>query len=119
MIANLSSCRSPHTTGRAAYRARAGSTYAASYRRWPGTCRRARLGGVHGSGAAAVATVLAVADYNGIGPGLGAFLVVTAIAVATVFLIRSMNKQLKKIDFEEKPPSGPSRDGRGTSSHRP
>jgi hypothetical protein len=34
-------------------------------------------------------------------PGLLGFLVVAALGVATWFLIKSMNKQLKKIDFDE------------------
>lgn len=36
-----------------------------------------------------------------VAPGLLGFLVVAALGVATWFLIKSMNKQLKKIDFDE------------------
>jgi hypothetical protein len=45
-------------------------------------------------------SVLAV-DEDKVAPGLLGFLVVAALGVATWFLIRSMNKQLKKIDFDE------------------
>ncbi|MET7297853.1 hypothetical protein [Embleya sp. NPDC005575] len=34
-------------------------------------------------------------------PGLLGFVVVAAIAVATWLLLKSMNKQLKRVDFEE------------------
>lgn len=64
------------------------------------------------SGAAGGA-VLAI-DPNSVGPGLLGFLVVAGIAAATYFLIRSMNKRVKKIDFEEKPAGDGKRDaGKG------
>jgi len=47
-----------------------------------------------------------------VAPGLLGFLVVAALGVATWFLIKSMNKQLKKIDFDEsKTESRGERDG--------
>jgi hypothetical protein len=45
-------------------------------------------------------SVLAV-DEDKVAPGLLGFLIVAALGAATWFLIRSMNKQLKKIDFDE------------------
>lgn len=45
-------------------------------------------------------SVLAL-DSDRVAPGLLGFLVVAALGVATWFLIKSMNKQLKKIDFDE------------------
>jgi hypothetical protein len=49
--------------------------------------------------------VLAV-DADQVGPGLVALLFVVGLAVALVFLLRSLNKQLKRIRFEE-PGNGP------------
>ena len=48
-------------------------------------------------------TALSVIALNEdrVAPGLIGFLVVAALGVATWFLIKSMNKQLKKIDFDE------------------
>jgi hypothetical protein len=45
-------------------------------------------------------SVLAL-DEDRVAPGLLGFLVVAALGVATWFLIKSMSKQLKKIDFDE------------------
>jgi hypothetical protein len=44
--------------------------------------------------------VRAIQD-NKVSPGVLGFLVVAALGVATWFLIRSMNRQLHKIDFSE------------------
>lgn len=44
--------------------------------------------------------VLAI-DPATVKPGLLAFFVVAGLGVATFFLVRSMNKQLRKIDFDE------------------
>ncbi|MGA4540089.1 hypothetical protein ACPA54_08845 [Uniformispora flossi] len=41
-----------------------------------------------------------------VAPGLLGFTVVAVIAAATWFLLRSMTKQLKRVDFEEKTPDG-------------
>lgn len=50
--------------------------------------------------AVAALTGLAV-DDDQVTPGVVGFLIVVALGVATWFLIRSMLKQLKKIDFDE------------------
>lgn len=42
-------------------------------------------------------TAIAAAGYN-VGPGLLGFLVVAAIGFALFFLIKSMNKQISKIE---------------------
>ena len=47
--------------------------------------------------AAALSSSAANSTMNSVEPGLLAFLVVAAIGVALVFLLRSMNKQLRKI----------------------
>jgi MYXO-CTERM domain-containing protein len=39
-------------------------------------------------------------DGSGSGPGLTGFLVLAFLALAVVFLYRSMRKQLKRIDFD-------------------
>jgi len=39
-------------------------------------------------------------DGSGMGPGLTGFLVLAFLAVAVVFLYRSMRKQLRRIDFD-------------------
>jgi hypothetical protein len=44
----------------------------------------------------------AVEPENVTAGGVG-FLVIAGLAVGTVFLLRSLNKQLKKVDFEEEP----------------
>lgn len=47
-----------------------------------------------------------------VAPGLLGFTVVAVIAAATWFLLKSMTKQLKRVDFEEKKPPAP---GGGTT----
>jgi hypothetical protein len=43
-----------------------------------------------------------------VNPGLLGFVIVALLGVATFLLIRSMHRQLKKIDFDEQgPPPGP------------
>ena len=56
----------------------------------------------------ALSPVLAV-DDNAVSPGVLGFLVVAALGVATWLLIRSMNRQLKRIDLpdERQAPPGP------------
>jgi hypothetical protein len=44
-------------------------------------------------------------------PGLLGFLVVAGLVVALVFLLRSMNKQLRKIPPPQEPDTGGTRDG--------
>ena len=48
----------------------------------------------------AVPGVLAVADQD-VSPGVLGFLVVAALGVATWLLIRSMNRQMRKIDLPD------------------
>jgi hypothetical protein len=52
----------------------------------------------------------AVAESN-VNPGLLGFVVVALLGVATWLLIRSMNRQIKKIDLPDDPPDEPTRDG--------
>ena len=44
---------------------------------------------------------------NDVEPGVLGFLVVAAIAVALVFLLRSMNKQIRKVTPAPDPPGSP------------
>jgi hypothetical protein len=44
---------------------------------------------------------------NEVAPGVLGFLVVAAMAVALVFLLRSMNKQFRKINPDPGPPASP------------
>jgi len=55
------------------------------------------------------AALHAVVTDQDVSPGVLGFLVVAAIGVATYFLIRSMRRQLKKIDIPEE----------GTPTRRP
>lgn len=43
-------------------------------------------------------------DPNAMSPGLLGFFVVAALGLATFFLVRSMNKHIRKINFKEQPP---------------
>ena len=52
----------------------------------------------------------AASSSNDVEPGVLGFLVVAAMGVALVFLLRSMNKQFRKITPEPGPPEG---DGAG------
>lgn len=45
-------------------------------------------------------------DPSVLSPGLVGFLLFGGLAVAIVILVLSMNRQLKKIDFDEDAPSG-------------
>jgi hypothetical protein len=55
-----------------------------------------------------VTQVLAVNEGD-VNPGLLGFVIVAVLGVATFLLIRSMHRQLKKIDFDEQEP-GPAAD---------
>jgi hypothetical protein len=55
-------------------------------------------------------SVRAVEESN-VNPGLLGFVVVALLGVATWLLIRSMNRQIKKIDLPDDAPDEPSRDG--------
>ena len=50
--------------------------------------------------------------------GVIAFLVVAAMGVALVFLLRSMNKQFRKIDANPLEPASPDGDGAGGEAER-
>jgi hypothetical protein len=52
----------------------------------------------------------AVQESN-VNPGLLGFMVVALLGVATWLLIRSMNRQIKKIDLPDDAPEEPTRDG--------
>lgn len=56
-------------------------------------------------------------DPNTVGPGMGALAVFVFLLIAGVFLFRSMNKQLKKIDFDEQaqPTTAVDREGKPAS----
>jgi hypothetical protein len=55
---------------------------------------------------AALAAAAASSSANDVEPGVLGFLVVAAMGVALVFLLRSMNKQFRKIDTEPEAPDG-------------
>ena len=55
-----------------------------------------------------ISTTLAL-DENKVTPGIVGFLVVFVLGLATWLLIRSMTKQLRKVDFEEKDTERPRR----------
>jgi hypothetical protein len=48
--------------------------------------------------------------------GTAGFLVIAALVVGTVFLLRSLNKQLKKVDFEETDDTGDGSAGGGSTN---
>ena len=54
-----------------------------------------------------------------VSPGVLGFLVVASLGVATWLLIRSMNRQIKKIDLpDDEPPAGQDPDPRTTREER-
>ena len=56
---------------------------------------------------------------NDVEPGVLGFLVVAAIGVALVFLLRSMNKQFRKITPNPEPPGGAAQDSAGSGGSPP
>ena len=52
--------------------------------------------------------------YDSLKPGPMAFIVIALLAVAVFFLVRSMLKQLRKVDFDEQART----DAERTKSHR-
>ena len=56
---------------------------------------------------AALAAAAASSSANDVEPGVLGFLVVAAMGVALVFLLRSMNKQFRKITPDPGPPASP------------
>ena len=66
--------------------------------------------------------VLRAVEDNDVSPGVIGFVVVASLGVATWLLIRSMNRQIKKIDLPddepaggEDPPTGTTREERGSA----
>ena len=55
---------------------------------------------------------LAGVDPERVTPGLLGFLVVFALAIATWLLLRSMNRRLGRVDFEESPENDDGEDRR-------
>jgi len=49
------------------------------------------------------ATVLLAVDDNKVTPGLLGFLVFAALGVGTWWILKAMNRSLKKVDFVEEP----------------
>jgi len=62
-------------------------------------------------GIVAAAAAASSSASDDVGTGVIAFLVVAAMGVALVFLLRSMNKQFRKIDANPLDPSDPSEPG--------
>lgn len=54
--------------------------------------------------------LLLAVDSDKVTPGVLGFVVVALLGVATWLLIRSMNRQLRKVDFEERDVHEPARD---------
>jgi hypothetical protein len=71
------------------------------------------LGAVLASGTNSTSTI------NDVEPGLLGFLVVAALGLALVFLLRSMNKQFKKIGPKPEEPEGTEAEGASAASQRP
>jgi hypothetical protein len=59
----------------------------------------------------AVGPTLRAVEESNVNPGLLGFVVVAVLGVATWLLIRSMNRQIKKIDLPDDAPDEPTRDG--------
>ena len=72
------------------------------------------LAAVAASSSAAVAASSSAS--NDVAPGVLGFLVVAAMGVALVFLLRSMNKQFRKIDADPDPDPDPAPPGGSAGS---
>jgi len=69
-------------------------------------------------GIVAAAAAASSSASDDVGTGVIAFLVVAAMGVALVFLLRSMNKQFRKIDANPLDPLEPGpADGNGADGH--
>ena len=68
-----------------------------------------------------VLAAVAAPSSNGddIGAGVIAYLIVAAMGVALVFLLRSMNKQFRKIDANPLEPGPPDGNGSGEEAKTP
>jgi hypothetical protein len=69
-------------------------------------------------GVLAPAAAASSSASNDVGTGVIAFLVVAAMGVALVFLLRSMNKQFRKIDANPLEPDGTEPDGTETDGEQ-
>ncbi|MET7680288.1 hypothetical protein [Streptomyces sp. NPDC005423] len=58
---------------------------------------------------------LAEVDENKVTPGILGFIVFAVMAVAVWGLMKSMSKQMGRVDFEETPAAGPDRDAKAES----
>jgi hypothetical protein len=67
----------------------------------------------------AAAVAASSSNSDNVTPGLLGFLVFAGIAVALVFLLRSMNKQFRKITPQSQEPPEPSGDGDGEDAKTP
>jgi hypothetical protein len=56
---------------------------------------------------------------NDVAPGVLGFIVVAAMGTALVFLLRSMNKQFRKITPDPEPPGGPAQNSGGSGGSSP
>jgi hypothetical protein len=61
--------------------------------------------------ATTVGSAARAVEESNVNPGLLGFVVVALLGVATWLLIRSMNRQIKKIDLPDDSPDEPPRDG--------
>jgi hypothetical protein len=59
----------------------------------------------------AVGSAARAVEESNVNPGLLGFVVVALLGVATWLLIRSMNRQIKKIDLPDDAPDETTRDG--------
>jgi hypothetical protein len=59
----------------------------------------------------AVGSAARAVEESNVNPGQLGFVVVALLGVATWLLIRSMNRQIKKIDLPDDPSDEPTRDG--------
>jgi hypothetical protein len=67
----------------------------------------------------ALAAVASSSTSDDVQTGVIAFLIVAAMGVALVFLLRSMNKQFRKIDANPLEPRPPDGDGAGEDAKDP
>lgn len=56
-------------------------------------------------------SVLRAVDDTAVSPGVLGFVVVALLGVATYLLIRSMNRQIRRIDLPRSEPQDPAEDG--------
>jgi hypothetical protein len=56
-------------------------------------------------------SVLRAVDDTAVSPGVLGFVVVALLGVATYLLIRSMNRQIRRIDLPQSEPQDPVEDG--------